>query len=148
MGIIIHTRYIEQAFEFLCTCYSPPFKSGKLCSEPLGMEDRRIADNQITATDYYVWTNFFGPDSVYSPEWARLNEDWAWSTHMLDTNQYIQVAFEQTQYIVGVITQGYSDAWVETYKVEYTEDGTNYQYITEPNGQEKVCLVLWGQICN
>ena len=104
------------------------------------MEDRRISNAQITASDFYTWINNNGPNSVYEPHWGRLNADWTWATHMKDSNQWIQVTFEQIQYIYGVITQGYSDAWVRTYKVEFIEEGTNWQYVTEANGQVKVCI--------
>ena len=106
------------------------------------MEDRRITDDQLTATDYFIWSNPSGPDAIYSPQHARLNENGAWATHKEDINQWIQVASEDTKYITGIITQGFDDAWIKTYKVEYTGDGTNWHYITEINGQEKVCLVL------
>ena len=118
------------------------FSLDKQCIDPLGMEDGHITDDQLTATDYFVWSNPDGSDDIYSPQYARLNWNWAWATHIRDTNQWIEVASEETWYITGIITQGFLDGWIKTYKVEYTGDGTNWQYVTEISGEEKVCLIL------
>ena len=51
---------------------------------------------------------------------------WAASTN--DKNQWLQVKFSQIFQISGVATQGRADAtqWVETYKLEYSTDGSSW----------------------
>ena len=106
------------------------------------MEDGRITDNQITASDHFTWIDPNGIDSSdYLPQKARLNaayEDLSWATHIRDKNQWIQIAFSEPQFVSGVTTQGHRDAWVASYKVEYSEDGELWQYIMAADRQEKV----------
>ena len=106
-----------------------------VCNRPLGMEDGRITDSQITASSYH--SRYY----LYEPRRGRLNEYYlSWASNYRNTNQWIKVTFDEVHYITGVITQGYDDAWVTSYKVAFTEDGTNWQYVTGTNGQDKVCM--------
>ena len=99
------------------------------------MEDGRITDSQITASDHFTWINPFGDDIAdYAPYEARLNaayEDLCWATHIKDTDQWIQITFVESHFISGVVTKGYEKAWVAQYKVEYSEDGKLWHYIIE-----------------
>ena len=104
------------------------------CVQPVGMEDGSIPDNHITAT-----SQFFFPTQNFGPDQARLNGPNAWSTHNLNQNQYLQVALNKKQYVIGVITQGFSDAWTTHYKVEFTEDGSKWEMVSNStNGLPKV----------
>ena len=116
-----------------------------VCNLPLGMEDGRITDNQITASNYFICVDPFGTRTNYfSPEKGRLNNGYlAWSPHTQDTNQWIQITLHQARYSIpvsGVVTQGDYNvhSWVRTYKVEYTTDGQLWQYIMNADGQHKV----------
>ena len=97
------------------------------CMEPAGMENSEIADSQITASDQ--WNSL-----SWAAQRARLNHDTAWSTHILDGNQWIQITFNQQQYVTGLITQGKNHAWVKTYKVEFTEDGSTWEFASDSVG--------------
>ena len=93
------------------------------------MADDTILDSQITAS----------PLSVYAPHNGRLNQNSAWSTHEQSQNQWIQVNLTTDHFVYGVQTQGYSDAWTKSFKVDYSPDGgTTWQYIIGADGQPKV----------
>ncbi|XP_066271773.1 uncharacterized protein [Branchiostoma lanceolatum] len=64
-----------------------------------------------------------------------------WRPYYIDTNQYLQVNFDDPRYIYGLETRGRpSSTWyVQTYELQYTEDGSNWQYFKDPNtGSNKV----------
>ena len=95
------------------------------------MEDDLIPDGQVKATSF--------THSSWAPHLARLNHDTAWSTHQLDQDQYIQVFLNTQQYISGVITQGKNNGWVKNYKVEFTQDDINWEFVSnEMDGSPKV----------
>ncbi|XP_072040611.1 lactadherin-like [Amphiura filiformis] len=102
----------------------------KGCIEAAGMEDNSIPDSHITATSSYL-------SASWGPHLARLNHPTAWSDHTLNQNQYIQVVLNQQQYVTGVITQGKNDAWVKKYKVEFTSDDVNWQFVSD-DGTPKI----------
>ncbi|XP_072030252.1 lactadherin-like isoform X2 [Amphiura filiformis] len=115
-------------------CTSQCTKSGlkrvcEGCIEAAGMEDNRIPNNQITAT------NDFG--ASYKPSYARLNHNTFWSSHETVQEQHIQVVLNQQQYVTGVITQGKNDAWVTDYKVAFTPDDINWEFVSKTDGQPK-----------
>ena len=104
------------------------------------MEDGRIADNQITASDHYTYT----VNENFVPAKARLHVGYlCWATHIRDTNQWIQITFSRAQFIYGVVTQGYRNTWVTSYNVEYSEDGEFWQYIMTAVEQEKVLYIFF-----
>ena len=98
------------------------------CVEPLGLESGKIPDSQITASDEYA------PNLSWRATGARLNQNTAWSTHVLDGNQWIQIELNQQQYVTGVMTQGKNREHVKNYKVLYTEDGNTWEYVTDTIG--------------
>ena len=91
------------------------------------MEANEIADSQITASDQ-------ANNDAWAARRARLNHDTAWSTHTLDENQWIKIELNQQQYVTGLITQGKNHAWVKTYKVEFTEDGSTWEFVSDTIG--------------
>ena len=114
-----------------------------VCDVPLGMENGRIKDNQITESGYIS-----NRTRVYSPEKGRLNNGaLAWSPHTQDTNQWIQITLHEARYstpVSGIVTQGEyeTNSWVKTYKIEYTTDGKLWQYMMGADGQHKVLNTL------
>ena len=105
------------------------------------MEDGRIAHYQITASS--TWKD--GTRAYFS----RLNGDpvggisngvWTPSSH--NTDQWIQVNLGIPRLITGIITQGRHgrDEWVTRYKVQYADDGVNWQYVV--NGQQNEMVNL------
>ena len=101
------------------------------------MEDGRITDSQITASS--EWRSNHG--AIY----ARLNRpaqsgtSGGWSVRTNDINQWIQVEFESSTWMNGVIIQGRSDSnqWVTQYKVQYSTDGENWQYVMTTDDQDE-----------
>lgn len=103
------------------------------------MEDKRIHDDQITSSSH--WNH---PTLSHGADNARLNREHdsqstsAWSTATNNLNQWIQVDLLERKQITGVITQGRSKSekqlqWVTKYKIQYSDDGTSWNYVDEPN---------------
>ena len=98
----------------------------------LGMENRLIKDAQITASSEW--------DSNHAAIQARLNfkagggKQGAWSARSNDVKQWIQVALGIGTKLTGIATQGRNgaDQWVTKYQLQYSEDGVNFFYYTEP----------------
>ena len=94
------------------------------------MEDGRITDSQITASS--MWHSYL------RPSYGRLNWPTAsWAAETRDTNQWIQVEFGTTTRVTGVMIQGRKQdpQWVKEFKVQYGDDGVNWQYVKTADGQ-------------
>ena len=107
----------------------------------MGMANNQILDSQITASS--VFSGFSGWE-----QWsARLGHNSAWTpargiaSDPYSQVQWIQVALNMLHKVVGVITQGYIDAWTTDFKVSFSEDDT-LRYINETDGQPKVINIL------
>ena len=76
------------------------------------------------------------------PKGARLNHKTFWGTLYKDKKQWIEITFNQAQYISGIITQGFllkRPYYVKSYKVEYKgEENASWQYILADDGEQKV----------
>ncbi|XP_022796963.1 uncharacterized protein LOC111335346 [Stylophora pistillata] len=100
------------------------------CFTPLGMENGRIKDAQITASsDYSV---------QHAAKFGRLNfkargkKQGGWSAG-ITANSWIQVDLTKYTVVKGIATQGrngYSQ-WVTKYKLQYSDDGVNFHYYGE-----------------
>ena len=101
------------------------------CQDQLGLEDGRITDSQITASSQY--------SSNFDPTKARLNSLGAWCVQTIDLNQWLQVEFESSTWMTGVIIQGRSnfDQWVKEYKVQHSTDGEEWQYVMTADDQDE-----------
>uniref|UniRef100_H2YC92 F5/8 type C domain-containing protein n=1 Tax=Ciona savignyi TaxID=51511 RepID=H2YC92_CIOSA len=120
-------------------CYMDTSVIGN-CSRPLGMEDSKIRDHQITATSVYhtFW------NERWNPHLARLNKDGilnAWMPHHDGRNQYLQVDLGEPTTVTGIITQGakryLQHQFVRTFKIAYSKDGDFWRTYTE-EGVEKI----------
>ena len=100
-------------------------------SRKLGMENKDIRDDQITASSFYTRASE-----------GRLNNNRCWVVKSL-TNPWIQVNFLQQTIVTGLITQGRRDAeeWVKTLQIQYEESIDKLVYIVE-SGNSKVRIVL------
>ena len=96
------------------------------------MESRQIKDAQITASSQW--------DGNHAAIQGRLNfkagrgKQGGWSSRHNNGNQWIQVAFSSSTKLTSIATQGrnaYSQ-WVTAYKLQYSEDGVNFQYYKVP----------------
>ena len=105
------------------------------------MTSGAILDDQITASSTY--------SNGLSASKSRLHSDKAWSVGSgnKDLDQWLQIdlGVEYSTNVTKVATQGSSVAseWVKKYKLDYSNNGTNFQYYRE-SGQntEKVKFPL------
>ncbi|CAH1265972.1 EDIL3 [Branchiostoma lanceolatum] len=105
---------------FQCLC--PPEYVGTRCQVtksscmlPLGMANGDIDDNQISASSEVAG---------YEAYKGRLNGPRAWEANVSDSNQWLQVNFNNRIIITGIQTQGLWGGHVKSYRLLYgdTED--------------------------
>ena len=115
-----HARF---EFVFVLNFRKPP-----VCQDALGMESRAIPDGQISASSEW--------DSNHAAIQGRLNykpsgsKQGAWSAKTNDANQWLQVDLGASYATVTrVATQGRlgADQWVTKYRLQYSNDGVNFQ---------------------
>ncbi|XP_061082766.1 coagulation factor V [Conger conger] len=99
------------------------------CSVPLGMENGRISDAQITASS--VATSWLS--GAWQPWLARLNKLGnvnAWQAKTNDMQQWLQVELKEVKKITGIVTQGakslMTEMYVTEYTIEYSKDGRTW----------------------
>ncbi|KAM6061134.1 coagulation factor VIII isoform 3-T3 [Chlamydotis macqueenii] len=109
------------------------------CSMPLGMENRGIPDQRISASSYS--TNVF---SSWSPSQARLNLQGrtnAWRPKINSPSEWLQVDFEVTKKVTAIITQGakaiFTHMFVKEFAVSSSQDGMHWSLILQ-DGKEKI----------
>ena len=86
-----------------------------------------MQDSQLSSPSYYE--NFYiGGRTVHTkPQYARLNNDFAWCARR---GFYIQVDLIKNTTITGIATQGFSgvnDYYVSKYRVVHSIDGLHWQ---------------------
>ena len=102
------------------------------------MESGDIPNQKITASSQF--------DANHAPNQGRLHFQataylaGCWSSSVLDTNQWFQVDLGQHFNVTRVATQGRNGhtQWVSKYKLQYSNDGVNFPYYTDDQGQTKV----------
>ncbi|XP_009887607.1 PREDICTED: coagulation factor VIII, partial [Charadrius vociferus] len=109
------------------------------CSMPLGMENRRIPDQRISASSYS--TNVF---SSWSPSQARLNLQGrtnAWRPKSNSPREWLQVDFEVTKKVTAIITQGakavFTPMFVMEFAVSSSQNGVHWSPVLQ-DGKEKI----------
>ncbi len=87
---------------------------------PLGLENGRVSDSQITSSS--AWS------ATLSTRQARLNGAGCWTARRRDQNQWIQVDLGKEDVVTAIATQGQSNAdqWVKTYSLSYSLNGKNF----------------------
>ena len=102
------------------------------CAQPLGMENRNVKDDQITASNYL---------KNHAPYEGRLNINGGrgWQAKYTRKIEYLQIDFERELNITGVATQGQSTSnlFVKQYKLSTSDDGVKWIEYTE-NGTLQV----------
>ncbi|XP_020896004.1 EGF-like repeat and discoidin I-like domain-containing protein 3 [Exaiptasia diaphana] len=93
------------------------------CVLPLGMEDGRIQDSQISASSYYKGV----PPDECLPSKGRLNQRYAqaWCAAVFAAGQYLQVDLGSVRKVFKIATQGRDTSYnqyVKKYKLQYTND--------------------------
>ena len=104
------------------------------CYKDLGMEDRSIADNKITASS-------FRSDSSkdYKAAYGRLNSlpagkmGGAWCADQSDRSPFIEIDLGKEMTISGVATQGQSQEpnWVTRYSITHSREKSNWNEYRE-----------------
>lgn len=106
------------------------------CAQPLGMENGKIKDDQITASTYF---------KNYEPYEGRLNAKGGRGWHAMYTRniEYLQIDFRIEVNITAVATQGQSTEalYVTEYKLNTSDDGKTWNEYTE-NNKLKVQSIL------
>ncbi|KFQ76980.1 Coagulation factor VIII, partial [Phoenicopterus ruber ruber] len=109
------------------------------CSMPLGMENRGIPDERISASSYS--TSIF---SSWSPSQARLNLQGrtnAWRPKSNSPREWLQVDFEVTKKVTAIITQGakavFTHMFVKEFAVSSSQNGVHWSPVLQV-GKEKV----------
>ncbi|XP_027724376.1 coagulation factor V isoform X4 [Vombatus ursinus] len=112
------------------------------CSTPLGMESRKIENNQITASS--TKQSWLG--DAWSPFYARLNAQGrvnAWQAKSKNNRQWLQIDLLKTKKITAIVTQGAkslsSEMYVMTYAIFYSDHGTEWKpYKDKSSMTEKI----------
>lgn len=116
------------------------------CKTPVGVEDGRIKDQQITASshfnEHYAFNgrlhNIFRKNSNGSYSWG------GWCTDPNEKTPYLQIDMGQVRALSGVATQGYmNDIYVTSYSLNYSTDGRTWQSYKE-NGLKSGTKVFQG----
>jgi len=105
------------------------------CQPALGMESGAILDEQLSASSEY-------DDTYHGVIKARLrlpvssSSAGSWVTYSNNADQWLQVDLKiQDTKVSGVATQGRDtldyEHWVTKYKLQYSNDGVNFQYYRE-----------------
>ncbi|PFX33163.1 Neuropilin-2 [Stylophora pistillata] len=110
------------------------------CFTPLGMEDGMIPDIQVSSSSRL--------DDNHSPSQARLNfkEErnvaGGWSAQLNDKNPWLQVDLGSYTRVTRVATQGMNanDEWVTKYKLQFSDDGKNFQYYKQQGDKKWTVL--------
>lgn len=104
------------------------------CSQPLGMENGQIKDDQVTASTYFPH---------HEPHEGRLNAKGgqAWHARYTTGTEYLQIDFRREVNITAVATQGQSGKafYVTEYKLNMSDDGKTWKEYRE-NDKPKVVL--------
>ena len=108
------------------------------CRDPLGMKDGSIEDNQITASS--EWDSNHGPNNARLDRPAGDGRTGAWRPRFNDINPWIQVDFGKLRSVSGIVSQGRSDydSWVTKYNVQYSNDGTSWEYVKDADDVDMV----------
>ena len=107
------------------------------------MEDGGILDGQLSASTVHHVNN--------GPENARLNFDpnspkkgcWSAGVNHLDISQWIQVDLLEETVVSGIVLQGREDCcnqWVTKYKMQFSNDGVNWQYLKDGENLDAVSI--------
>ncbi|CAN8188416.1 unnamed protein product [Coccothraustes coccothraustes] len=109
------------------------------CSMALGMENRGIPDEHISASSHSA--NIF---SRWRPALARLNLQGrtnAWRPQNNSPREWLQVDFEVTKRVTAIITQGakavFTQMFVKEFAVSISQDGEHWSPVLQ-NGKEKI----------
>ena len=110
------------------------------CNEALGMENRAISDEQITASSE-MRSELGANQGRLHNRGGRSNAWGAWTAETTNQNQWLQVDLIETVIVTRSATQGRGNrgtinSWVTKYKLQHSNDGTTFETYAQ-NGQNK-----------
>ncbi|KAL9957484.1 hypothetical protein ACROYT_G039122 [Oculina patagonica] len=119
-----------------CTCKDGFYGDGKTCDgcqDALGMESGVITDEQITASS--KWNDYH---AAVQGRLHNTEQHGSWSARTNDANRWLQIDLIGQYIVTRVATQGSNEhkEWVTKYKLQYGDDGDNFQYY-RTQGQNK-----------
>ncbi|XP_073259033.1 uncharacterized protein [Porites lutea] len=103
------------------------------CIAPLGMENKQISDAQISASSLSDEDSSPSKARLHLKEDQNLPGEGGWSALKNDLHQWLQVDLGGYTTLTRVATQGRtgSNEWVTNYKLQYSDDGMNFQFYNE-----------------
>ena len=116
-----------------------PENDGQCQNIPLGMENRTITDEKITASSER--------SNNHAAIQGRLNFQYksgAWKARKKNQGQWLQIDLIDQYIVTRVATQGRNGItqWVKKYKLQYSDDGARFRYYNEPRmNKHKVNLI-------
>ncbi|XP_068694975.1 sushi, von Willebrand factor type A, EGF and pentraxin domain-containing protein 1-like isoform X1 [Montipora foliosa] len=110
--------------------WSNPVPRCTSCSSPLGLKNRMIFSNQITASSER--------DPGHSAKYGRLDGNSAWCSARSSLPEYFQIDFGRLVEVTAVATQGHpkEHKWVVTYVLRYSLGKHWHTY--QESGRDKV----------
>ena len=99
------------------------------------MENDVISDGQISASSQLNSTHAVAQARLHFK--ATAGKAGSWSARSNDVNQWLQIDLGSRHIsVTRVATQGRNDSpqWVTKYKLQYSNDGVNFQYYREQRG--------------
>ncbi|XP_051042098.1 coagulation factor V isoform X2 [Phodopus roborovskii] len=100
------------------------------CSMPLGLEDGRIENKQITASSFKKswWGDYWDPSRARLNAQGRVN---AWQAKANNNKQWLQVDLLKIKKITAIVTQGCkslsSEMYVKSYSIQYSDQGVEWK---------------------
>ncbi|ERE72503.1 coagulation factor V [Cricetulus griseus] len=100
------------------------------CSMPLGLEDGRIENKQITASSFKKswWGDYWDPSRARLNAQGRVN---AWQAKANNNKQWLQVDLLRIKKITAIVTQGCkslsSEMFVKSYSIQYSDQGVEWK---------------------
>lgn len=100
------------------------------CSTPLGLEDGRIQNKQITASSFKKswWGDYWEPSLARLNAQGRVN---AWQAKANNNKQWLQVDLLKIKKVTAIVTQGCkslsSEMYVKSYSIQYSDQGVSWK---------------------
>lgn len=107
------------------------------CANPLGLENRKIKNSQLSSYSHF---------DDWEPFRARLNNAKAWCSDSNDhLHEYLQIDLLTVRHVSAITTQGvntgfplYLSYYVKTYMIKYSYDGRTWFFYEDTNGADMV----------